>query len=791
MKNRIRLLLTIAATLVIAAPGAQGQEQTYKPIRAPMMPGIRAAKEMVLRQLTAPSLEEASGDALFASDLSSESQSGASNYATALGNGRLSAEISPWADLAVLRWPNPSYSDQLRYFTFNNNTLARHAKPVRVNKDAPSADWRRYGHPVEPCPGLGSRGGVQLPTGDVVWLGDPEWTSARGFDPPDSTVLVTTLTRPGLSVTVTDFIDPDRDFMVRSFQTSGEARQFFYHSTFAPFAAHPGEYTKSDPEGAGFAAVYSETEQAVIHFQPQAAASRGKRLMPAVATSADLDANYPEGGVFIAWGFIEPADAVQVGADRCRRHVAGPAPEAGRADAKDGSLSGNRSFLGPIDAALSRKLQSGSETVTVVIAAASTAGQAVAMIQDARRDGLEKLRGRAADHWKAVSASLHFPAAADPVTTRVIRRSVLNLIQAQDRESGEIVASISRQPHYHFDWPRDGAFFDMTLDLAGVPAAVTRHHAFYARTQYTKTLAYGPVFVFNYRTGFYNPSGHWRSNLAPDGTRGSMPSVMPFEIDETGLPAWDFWRHERSLAPADRPAYIAAMKATMERAADALLRFTDVKRGWVKPSLEDDNFPPECTLHGVSSVLAGLAAACDAGPRWGLPADKTAKYCEAAKSLRAGIRARSEFPQTLDEAGFRGLAWTLWPAPVFTDFREPGAKAIKERLAASIREKCDKQRGGFAYLGEEVYSLALADQYDHEYTELLTRALTLLTHEVAFPGTDCYGEVTLWGDFAGTGAKVAQQRTSIPHLWNGVTVYLSAIALYEPQLMNAMRPPAP
>jgi hypothetical protein len=60
---------------------------------------------------------------------------------------------------------------------------------------------------------------------------------------------------------------------------------------------------------------------------------------------------------------------------------------------------------------------------------------------------------------------------------------------------------------------------------------------------------------------------------------------------------------------------------------------------------------------------------------------------------------------------------------------------------------------------------------------------------VAFPGTDCYGEVSVWVDV--NGQKFAQQRTSIPHLWNGITVYLSALSIYEPERFQVMRPPAP
>jgi len=86
-------------------------------------------------------------------------------------------------------------------------------------------------------------------------------------------------------------------------------------------------------------------------------------------------------------------------------------------------------------------------------------------------------------------------------------------------------------------------------------------------------------------------------------------------------------------------------------------------------------------------------------------------------------------------------------ADLLRSARVEGASSLRDRAA------------GFAYLGEDVFILALADEKQ--------------------------------GDFAGTGEKVAQQRTSIPHLWSGVTVYLAALAIYEPERFSGQRPPPP
>jgi len=795
--NRLMQFGMMCCSLMLAV-NVSAQESRFSgpPPRPRLWPGIRGIVERIERQLTRASQAEAGGDLLFAGDLASESIDGPSNYSTTLSNGHLGVGISPWADLTLLRWPGLSYSDQLRYFTAQRPMFSRKdVAPVRMNKDAPSPDWRRYGHPIEPYPELGSRGAVQLQDGSVVFIGDPSWTTSRGYQPLDSTVLVTHLQRPGLEVAVSDWVDPDHDLLIRKFELGPGATQFFYHATFAPWMSVPSRYTEVDPKDAGFAAVYCPADQLIVHFKPRQGdpgALRGAADPSRAFTPARLDQLYPSGGVFIAWGLLEPNSAWQVGADRAGRKMAEGAPQGGHAAIAKGTLPKNSLFIGPVDAALSREIGGSAQTVTVLIAAADSAEKAAAMVKAARSEGLSALQARATAAWQKASARILLPAAADPVSRRVGRRSVLNLIQGQDAKTGAIMASISRQPHYHFDWPRDGAFFDLTLDMAGFPELVTKHHEFYVRTQLQGKVAFSPAFIVNYRTGLYRPEGHWMSNMAADGSRGSMPAIMtPWEIDETGLTLWNFWRHERYLSGADKEAYIKMVRPALEKAADACVRYVNVKHGWMKEALEDDNFPPSATLHGASSVLVGLAAAVDAGPRWGIDPKKVETWRKAAVALREGMLGRVKQDQVIQDAGYRGLQWTLWPAPLFTDFSVPDAKRMLDRLAEDTRIKADKETPGFAYLGENIFCLALAARELPEYRPLLEKALKVLTREVAFPGTDCFGEVNLWGDFAGTGEKVGQARTSIPHLWNGATAYLSVMALYEPEAFNGLVPPIP
>jgi len=118
------------------------------------------------------------------------------------------------------------------------------------------------------------------------------------------------------------------------------------------------------------------------------------------------------------------------------------------------------------------------------------------------------------------------------------------------------------------------------------------------------------------------------------------------------------------------------------------------------------------------------------------------------------------------------------------------AQKLVARLAEDVREKAEKQRPGFAYLGEQVFILGVAAAKNPQYRPLLEKAVKVLVNEVPMPGADCYGEVTLWVEMP-DGTRVSQQRTSIPHLWTGVTTYLAVESLYRPERFFSQIPPIP
>jgi len=731
-------------------------------------------------------------DPLLRADFASEHNAGGTNAVTGLGNGRLTIGVSPWSEVVYLRWPTPSFYDHLRYITKAYGVMGVWSpQDMRHGDDAPSLDWRRYGRPYELHPSLGAKGAIYLNDGTYSWFGDPSWSSSRKYDQDWSSVLCTSISRKDAEVEACQWVDWDQDLLVQDFKINSRAvKKFFYYATIDPFDRHNSYFGQPDSAKAGFATLYLPDQAVILYFLPLK--KNASRLTPHLKkkfTPELVDQIYPEGGYFIALGLDGRPDGFQVGADRKGRAVAGDAPPAASEEARKGNLSGSVYFLGQSDSGLCKKISPGQDRVVVLISAGKSAKDAVAVIESGREKGADALRQKAIADWRPMAERVDLPERATPVEKRVARRSILNLFVGRDKQSGAIVASPSRQPAYHFDWPRDGSFYDLSLDLAGFHDAARSHIEFYKRTQRREKLAFGIAWLLGAKPLLYNPAGHWASNIYTDGRPGKL-SIIPIEIDETALLIWDLWRHEQYVPESERAVYQKEHLEELTLGAQALMKYVDKKKGWTRKIWEDDNPFPSATLHGAASVLAGLSSASDAGKRWGADPALVEQWRKAAVALREGILVRLDSEKTVEQGGWRGVQWTLFPAPVFESYDDPRAQKLLKSLAEDVAEKAEKQRPGFAYLGEQVFILGIAGARNPEYKALVDKAVKVLVNEVPMPGTDCYGEVTIWIDMPGQG-KVAQQRTSIPHLWTGVTSYLAVEALYRPERFASQVPPIP
>ena len=738
-------------------------------------------------------------DPLIRADLLSETIGGGTNAVAALGNGALTAGVSPWSEIVYLRWPTPSFYDHLRYVTMSRGLLSGlSVRDARHGRDAPCRDWERYGRPHDRYKGLGAKAGIYMESGDLLWMDDPVWDSSRCYEPEGSSILVTELKnnenlkdRP-VKVKAKQWVSPFADLLVQSFQVDcAGASSLFFHATFAPWQRIERGLANKDSAKAGFASVLCPEEALLFWFSPEKRDSKG--LITRVGqdmTPALLDEIFPEGGVFIVLGSLQEIDQVQIGADRAGRRANPKAPLGARKDAEDGTLQGNPFHVGPVDAGVGIDLHRSGYKAELLISVAGSAQKAAFIIKEAKEKGVGCLEQEAAAFWETHSKKVFVPETAGRTHKRVARRSVLNLLTGHDKNSGAFVASPSRQPHYCCDWPRDGAFYDMALDLAGFSDRVDAHLAFYRRTQRRTKVAFSPTWIASLRSPFFFPRGHWYSNMNSDGSPGFC-ALIPIEIDETSLTVWDLWRHARYVPEDKKDQYRAEYQDMLILAVEAILPFVDLKRGWTRKVMEDDDFRVKATLHGAAAVLTALASAVDLGGQWGIQQEKVRKWQQAAAVLREGMLKRIPDPRVLRDAGWRGLPWSLFPAPLFGDYSHPASRAIIDRLARDMEEKISRQKGGVGYLGEQLFALALSTQGRTQYQNLKERALELLTEDAPVPGTDCYGEVGLWKKLEEPLEFIIQNRTAIPHLWSGITVYLAVLAMHQPELLQPLRPPVP
>ncbi len=748
-------------------------------------------------------------DPLIIADLLSETVGGGSNTVTAMGNGSLSAGVSPWGELVYLRWPAPSYYDHLRYVTRAYGVIYGmfRVRDVRYGSDAPCGDWNKYGRPYEKYPHLGARAGLMTERGGTAWMDDPLWVSGRSYDPEGSHILSTTLEgeqdtgAEGIQLTAEQWIMPDRDLLVQQFSSSTlSLDSFFYHATFAPWMNIPASLGNNDSKRAGFACVFCPEEEVLVWFYPKRRKDRVviKRNIRSIRSTVELDRFCPGGGIFIAMGAVEPLKSFQVGADRAGRSHG--APLGGRADTQDGKLQENRFHIGHVDAALQFDI-SPRDTITLLTSLSDTALEAGRILDRSRNAGAANLRETSIRLWDGERTSIHMPAGLKERDKRVGLRSMQNLLAGRDARTGAFVASLTRQPFYACDWPRDGAFYDLALDLAGLSDKVHDHLLFYRRNQRKKRLAFSPAWLINFRSPFYNPRGHWHSNMNTDGTPGFF-NVIPIEIDETSLMVWDIWRHEQYVPDHEKARYRDDFRETVTWAMEGILPFLDRKKGWTKKIFEDDNPWITATLHGASAVLTALAAGSDLARKWGFSSEKESSWGEAASILRKGMLERIRDPKTLSDAGWRGIQWSLFPAPLFENYESDDCRPFLDILIEDMVNKVIHKKGGVGYLGEQLFMFAFSTrgrdrdtlpgkvpEGEMRFGEFKEKVLDLLTGEVPVEGTDCYGELGLWKNV--DGKDIIQNRTSIPHLWNGVTLYLALVALYEPERLESLRPPVP
>lgn len=692
------------------------------------------------------------------------------------GNGALAAGFSSNGTITVLRYPSPSYEDQVCWLSKKGNPPGFGA--------------------IED---MGVFAGLSVDlagTRVTTWLRDATWTHAQSYLSPDSAVLVTVHESAALGLRVTHqaFAHPTDDVLVEHFQVErlahspvGPQVSLLYYENLSPCATKIPYAPLLDGLGDAlndFACGYHSGDDALVHFKPRNA-DYGQLVAFTAAPHANLQADvdaWLDGagtafgpGVYFAIGSDAPSSAHQVGVDAGDTRLAPSAPERSAYDAcRDGVLPGHPIAFVQANGALARALDltPGSAEATFYLAA----GEVPDGPQGAR-DRLKAARARPyTDHLAAVEQDWHTwlsrarlpQPPADAQVVAFAKRSLIVAREATDRNTGAIVASVATQLPYGEDWPRDGAFINAALDAAGYPEMVEAHNAFYARVQ---------------RQGWIFP-GSFDMNFYADGTPGGP---IPLEIDEAAFGVWTMSAHASTITdPAKQKAYLATVYPAIRRGADFIAGWRDPATGLQLPANEDDNLSLTAGLHGATAILTGLDAAIVAGPLAGESPSVVQGWQTRRDELAKAIDARFWDPTqgTFFDNGGSGnplgppsqpTAWLVWPAQMLAP-TDPRLASTCDWLFAAVKPALTGQVAESAYDGKTTLSLAHAWQNDPTKRDALRTAFTQFIHELPTEGTLHVGE--FYKRVQRNGAGAWQSENDVPHVWEHMLLYHTAVELY-------------
>lgn len=540
-----------------------------------------------------------------------ELQWGATNSNAALGSGALTATLSRCGEITSLKWPGPSYYDQLDYLTSNapDARLLPHFGAFASNGAFPGLAY-------ETASGRA-----------VTWLRSGEWSHEQTYTTDTSDVAVTTMLnfRLGLTVRAWQFVNPDANVLVnhyeveRSPQSPVTDASLIFYSNFAPTLSRRALFQVADwavDFQNDHAVVYDRQEHAILHYLPDSA-RRTPHALPevseilrtpgdAASLAAKVDAliaSLTEPGVYVALGARGGDDSHQCGFDdvdlcnfqsvltegtirafnlgdtfgefvrqafQCARLITNPRgplaqcrddlgwtynAESAYSDAADGQLSGSPIAACQANAALSRHLTftQNRAAATFDIGIGASRDEAYRLLREARAGDVGRQRADTEAWWDAYLAPARLPQTDDPEILTFAKRSLVVARTATDNASGAIVASVNTQPPYGADWVRDGAFINYALDLAGYPEVVSRHNRFYARVQRKRPAPWSALYDFGTcdpaQPVYPNciPAGTYEGNYYADPTLAVPALAVSFEIDEASLGVWTMWEHAKYL----------------------------------------------------------------------------------------------------------------------------------------------------------------------------------------------------------------------------------------------------
>lgn len=467
----------------------------------------------------------------------------------------------------------------------------------------------------------------------------------------------------------------------------------------------------------------------------------------------------------------------------------------------DGGLEGSRLAGGQVNTALRVPLEMTASAdgergeVTVFLAFGRTHADATALLAAAQEEGAAALEQAAVTDSEAFVRSVRLPEGGSDGLQAFSKRTLLNLRVGTDAATGAIVASVSRQPPYQLDWPRDGAFFNAALDLSGQHDLVTKRLLFYASVMRLENSP--PVAVVDTPVPGWPdcdecedyPAGSWEMNYFADGVVGGN---IRLEVDNTALLVWSFAAHAGYLGDEEREAFLEEVWPTVRRAADFLAYWRDDRSGLVWFANEDDHVRFTQGLQGAVTVFGALKNAARVAKALGHD-DKSTAWAGRASELRAALlehlhddelgflvdpRAEGEEPR-VSRGG--ASSWVAWPARVLPWDDARVVRALEDGMATQMPKVRGEGVGG-SYTTKVAVAAALALP---DGAGQAGEMAEILATEIASPTTRQLGEVFVNVDEDGDGVTDGRENAvAPPHLWAASLVYLTAMAVHAPELFD-------
>lgn len=655
---------------------------------------------------------------------------GATHLGAQTGNSGLTAGLAPTGEITVLSWPSPSFHDHVEYLTSN------------------SEDARTLPHfGADDSDGVFAGLWVQVDGEQPVltWLRDDPWSQEQVYASDTSEAVENRYRHDALGLKVTEwtFVDGERDALLRralierSPESMVTGAWYVLYENLAPATEEPEDLTITrmpDDAANDFAAFWDPSTNAVVHFRPDAvdyAALDPILVQPWTVGDSWQAVGLPQmreaaaafgTGSWLAIGGASSASGVHVGSeddvdctgddawvwrpDSAWDAIATGTPTMGSPVAgcdANATMAWEVSFAAPgtIDTA----------TVDVFVGAGGSWATAAATLEQARTEGFDAALARTDAANAAWLDTLNLPVGFgtddEDEVIAFAQRWALSVRQGTDKTTGAIVASIATQPTYHQDWPRDSAFFDFALDVAGLFDQVSKHQGFLDMTQNKEAVPGGTE--DNPTLG--SPPGAWLMHFYADGTPATL-LVNRYEIDQVGLTLWNYWSHAL-FAPNEAKArdVLAARWPSIELAANLLAGCVDDTHptavaaadrvpegypGWwpvyedllagtlpdadarsaaaaagdweaLRPcaAVEDDNLINTVSVYSTHVTRLGLLSAVRAARALCID-DPVVDYWEARAHELGAVAFKlyyDEATSTWDERA----DWLLWPEPIDVD----------------------------------------------------------------------------------------------------------------------------